>query len=246
MRYGHLAWIMLAVVAATGCMARPMNLVPPDLGIVIDSRQPVREQDIAQAFTSRPGVRPGASIAIAYLPSDRRFKYHRTISTEEQKAWDTAIRDGFFITDVVTLSSIYATTATIRDVRVLRKNAAALNCDLLLIYSLSYDYARNPNPLSVLYLTIIGCFIIPGDNVTIASMAKIAVLDVRTGYVYGVVEGSAQKQLAMPIAWFPGDVPRMFELAATEAVTKARQNIASLFERMRNEAGRIPDEELQR
>jgi len=243
MRYRYLAWIMLAGGAAAGCAARPMNLVPPDLGIIIDSRQPVTEQAIEQAFKSRPGVKPGASIAIAYLPSERRFKFHRSISAEEKNAWDTALRDGFFISDVVTLSSIYATTATIRDIRILRKSAAALNCDLLLVYSVSYDYARNPNPLSVLYLTIIGAFIIPGDNITIASMAKAAVLDVRTGYVYGVVEGTAQKQLAIPIAWFPGDIPRIFNVTANEAVAKVRQNIAPLFERMRNEAARPPEEE---
>jgi len=220
-----------------------MNLVPPDLGILLDARQPVNQQAIIDAFKSRPGVKPGASIAIAYLPGDKRFKHHRTISAEEKNAWDTALRDGFFISDVVTLSSIYASTATVRDIMVLRKSAAALNCDLLLVYSVSYDYSRNPNPLSVLYLTIIGAFIMPGDNITVASMAKAAVLDVRTGYVYGVVEGTAQKQLAIPIAWFPGDIPRIFNLAANEAIAKARQNMAPLFERMRNEAARPPEED---
>ena len=217
-----IAAILTMSALAAGCVARPMNLVPPDLGLLIDVKEPVNDKAIQDAFFSRPGVKPGANVAVAFIQSDKRFKFPITVGPEDRKAWDTALKDGFFVSDVVILSSIYAHSTGVRDVRVLRKSAATLNCDLLVVYSVSYDFARNPNVLSCLYLTIIGCFIVPGDSVMVGAIAKVAVLDVRTGYVYGVVDGACERHLAMPVGWLPADMPRIFNAASTEALTKAR------------------------
>jgi len=227
--------VAILVTALSGCEARQLNLVPPSLGSLVDT-QAVSEENIEQAFTKRPGVKPGVNLGVVYIPSENDVPVPHTISLDERREWQTLLQDDFFIKDVVFLSTLYSPTATIRDVRVLRKSAAALNCELLLIYSVSYDYGRQPNPLAFLYLTIVGMFIFPGDTITAGSMAKAAVLDVRTGYVYGVVEDKDQYTMVIPIAWLQGSLPSMFELAAARAIGKMRDALKPLIERLRNEA----------
>ena len=223
------------IIALAGCEARQLNLVPPSLGSLIDTKA-VTEQNIQEAFTQRPGVKPGVNLGVVYIPSETDVPVPHTISFDERREWQTMLQDNFFIKDVVFLSTLYSPTATIRDIRVLRKSAAALNCELLLIYSVSYDYGRQPNPLALLYVTVVGMFIFPGDTITAGSMAKAAILDVRSGYVYGVVEDKDQYTMVIPIAWLQGSLPSMFEIAATKAIGKMRVAMKPLLERLRNEA----------
>ncbi|HUS59152.1 MAG TPA: hypothetical protein VM141_10910 [Planctomycetota bacterium] len=229
-------FIIPLIAALAGCEARQLNLQPPDLGSLVDTSKPVTEQNIQDAFTQRPGIRPGANLGIVYIPSNTEVPVPHTITSDQRREWQTVLQDNFFIKDVVFLSTLYTPTVTVRDVRVLRKSAAALNCDLLLVYSVSYDYGRQPNPMAFLYLTVVGLFIFPGDTITAGSMAKGAVLDVRTGYVYGVVEDKAQYTMVIPVAWLQGSLPTMFDKAASLAVHKMREGMRPLLDRLRNEA----------
>ena len=233
-----IACVALAALVA-GCEARPINLVSPDLGLLMDVKQPISDKTILDAFTTRPAVKPGANVGVAYIPCDKRFPLMRTITPEERKAWETALKDDYFITDVVALSSVYAPSANYRDLRMLRRRAASLNCDLLVVYGVSYDFARAPNIMAFSYVTIIGCFIMPGDSIRAGAMAKVALIDVRTGYIYAIVEGTAERVAAVPVGWLYSGVPRLLESAATDAVGKARQSLIPVMERLRKDAMQI-------
>jgi hypothetical protein len=92
------------------------------------------------------------------------------------------------------------------------------------------------NPFSALYLTVVGAFVVPGDSVTIGSIAKLVLIDVREGYVYGVVEASATQSMALPMMWLPGSLPRLFETVSSQAVREARQKLTPLIDRLRDQA----------
>jgi len=233
----------LSAAALIGCEARQMSLTSPDLGSLGVPDQPISERDIVDAFDKRPPVRPNTNIGVVYVPPTQSgaMETPQAITAEDRKAWETTLRDNYFIKDVIFLSTLFSPSMNVRDVRLLRKNAATLNCDLLLIYGVSCDYSRQANPLALLYLTIIGAFIVPGDSVTTGCMAKAALMDVRSGYVYGVVEGAATRTMALPVGWIGGSLPRMYEVTAADAVRKARENIRPLLTRLRDEAAKVVD-----
>jgi hypothetical protein len=71
----------------------------------------------------------------------------------------------------------------------LRKAAAALKTDLLLVYSL--DTGFNIENTDVGPLAVISLGFLPTKNARVTATASAVMLDVRTGFVYGVAEATA-------------------------------------------------------
>lgn len=74
----------------------------------------------------------------------------------------------------------------------LRKAAATLKTDLLLIYSL--DTAFNIEHTDIGPLQVISLGLFPSENAVVTATASAIILDVRTGFVYGVAESSAKEE----------------------------------------------------
>lgn len=237
--------VKLIAVAAlagllSGCEARQMNLVSPDLGIFINDRRPVTDKDIQAVLDHRPDVKPGSSIAVVDISQkDSSGRALRIADDQENKGWREAFLDNHFVTDVVFLSC--ATSSSANNIRLLRKNAAMMKCNLLLVYGVSCDYSRRPNPLSVLYLTLIGGFFIPGDTITAGGIAKAALVDVRNGFVYGVAEASASQTIALPMAWIQSSLSRMYQNVSSQAVRQVQKKIRPLVDRLRDQVVEITD-----
>jgi hypothetical protein len=232
--------IVLPAALLCGCEARQMNLRSPDLGIAAQRRRPVTEEDIQKAFGQRPTIKPDSIIGIACIEQDTEsLAMVRALSIDESKSWQAVFQDEYLVAEIVSLSSPSAPSA--RDMRLLRKNAATLNCDLLLVYGVTCDYSRRPNPLSVLYVTVIGAFFVPGDSITAASRARAALLDVRTGHVYGTVEGTATENTVMPLVWINGSLPQIYRRCSSRALKDAREKLRPIIERLRGENVQITD-----
>jgi len=73
--------------------------------------------------------------------------------------------------------------------RPLREAAAQLHADMLLIYTLDTTFQKEDNAVP---LTVVTLGLAPTKNVRVVSTASAALLDTRSGYVYGVAEATAR------------------------------------------------------
>jgi len=123
----------------------------------------------------------------------------------------------------------------------LRVAAAKLQADVLLVYTMDTTFrvqGRGFGPLAVITLGIV-----PDRDAHVTSTASALFVDVRTGFVYGVVEATA-KQSGLTNAWGSTDtVDRKRIAAEQEAVdallTEARATWARIVEQ---QAAEVEDE----
>jgi len=229
--------VLLPALLLVGCEARQMNLVAPDLGMLAQRRGKIDEEDIRKAFDDRPNISPGSTVGVMFIPqTDPSGLAVRTLPPTESTAWKTSLVDGHYIVNVMDLSPTSAGAYGSNDLLVLRNYAANLHCDLMVVYSVACDYSRTPNPFALLYLTLIGAFFVPGDSITVGSIAKVAMVDVRRGYVYGIVEGSATQSMAIPMMLVPANLGQAYQSTAALALKDARAKLTPLLNRLRDEA----------
>lgn len=74
----------------------------------------------------------------------------------------------------------------------LRKAAATLKTDLLLIYTIDTGFNIEHTDIGPFQVISLGLF--PSENAVVTATASAVILDVRTGFVYGVAESTAKEQ----------------------------------------------------
>lgn len=84
------------------------------------------------------------------------------------------------------------------DLKVLRIAAARAHADGLLIYSTEAGFEKRVNFLGIFYPTIIGAFIMPGTRGSSLAESKAVLVDVRTGYVYRVLNTYGEASALAP------------------------------------------------
>jgi hypothetical protein len=80
----------------------------------------------------------------------------------------------------------------LESVRDLRRAAAQLRTDILLLYSVDTRFNIESTDIGPLALISLG--FIPNKKAQVTSTASAALIDVRSGFVYGVAEASATQQ----------------------------------------------------
>ncbi len=112
---------------------------------------------------------------------------------------------------------------TIKD---LRLAAAPLKTDLLFIYSIDTDFNVNNTPLGPLSLVTLG--FLPNNEAQVLATVSGALIDVRSGFIYGLAEGSAQeRQLAN--AWTTAEA---IDAARIQAESRAFSNFLTEVEKL--------------
>lgn len=103
------------------------------------------------------------------------------------------------------LPDIYLPSGHSGGLKALRIAAARAHADGLLIYSTETGYEYKPNALSVFYLTIVGVVFVPGSEGASMALSKAVLVDVKTGYIYDVMESYGEKRQVAPIALLSED-----------------------------------------
>ena len=88
----------------------------------------------------------------------------------------------------------------VENLKALRIAAARSHADALLIYTTEAGYEYQPNALCAFYPTIIGMFLAPGSRGAALAVSKAVLIDVRTGYIYQVMEAYGEKSEVAPVA----------------------------------------------
>jgi len=239
MKTRHLV-MLLPVVLLCACEApRQANLRPPVIGNLIEIRRPRTDQEISDALNTHPPVKAGGTLGVVYFPPQPAGNVEGgahpiAMSQTEENIWQT-LRDDYLFNNVINLSNLSYAVANVRDIRTLRYYAAQSGCNYLLVYGLSFDYTRQTNPLSILYLTIIGAFIVPGEAVTVQAAGSAVLLDVESGFIYGDVQGKAYRSMSMPVGWISSYLPRLYEAAAEAVVQDMRDRMTPMLERMKTQ-----------
>lgn len=111
--------------------------------------------------------------------------------------------------------------STLRD---LRAPAAALRADLLLVYSVDTTFTVGGKPLGPLSLISLG--LLPNKEAHVTATVAGALIDVRSGFVYGTTEATAREQQSATI-WSTEGV---IDSARLDAEAKAFEAFVTEFE----------------
>ena len=174
---------------------------PPDDPDRTGRIQPGEDSVIRSALDRRPAARFPASIAIARVQApgyrSHTVQGHGTGAFSVVIQRDVETKDHFktlsAMPEVRNLAPIsrLLLPSRMKSDQTLRRAAAAMRSDVLLIYTLDTRFHRvdTDKPLDVVTVGILDNF-----NVEVYTTASAVFLDTRTGYVYGVSEGSSKKR----------------------------------------------------
>ncbi len=116
----------------------------------------------------------------------------------------------------------------------LRSAAADLQADMILLYTFDTEFTTETT-IPALGVITLGLF--PNEEARVSSTASAALLDTRTGYVYGVAESSS-KTTQLANAWTTGDaVDQSRRRAESEAFTGLVAQVEAMWARVVKQYG---------
>ena len=254
-RFAAAVALTLICVVMTGCgnkhIVRPTFTGGP---LALDEAK-VREltdKDIQAILDKRPLAKFPVTLAVACVDRSYSHGYYgywwwnaderARIKEEEKQGWLEATKGIKAISDTCFVSDLLLPEITKHDghwqyaghsMKGLRAAAARLHADLLLVYSAPSDYGNETNPASLLYLTIVGCWVSPGNDISSYTLARAALVDVRTGYVYAVAEDDAEAKTITPVAYDEKVYKKLMKKTRAEAVTKLQTQIKSILPKLK-------------
>ncbi len=206
----RLMLLLLLGAAAPGCathyrMAAPRTLAASGLvqerEAVTAIERSMTDKDIARVLDAN--VRPKLPTALAVAGfSDRctNFQGLKTIAGDELAAWEAVAEDQSFIRGVHPVS-VLTTDRTDVSLHGLRAAAANMNCEMLLVYLESDDWVDNYNDAAALYWTLVGLWLVPGNEYEHRTVYQAILVDSRTGVVLGTAAGDCHKKRTRPAAY---------------------------------------------
>ncbi len=195
MRIGAVAALFaVAIVGGMGlggCYSTPLPSQAADLRGVLDMTE--TQEGMAEEFARAPAASFPATLAVLRVQAaDRWHKGPETlqvVSLRDVESEDDLARLASLpeVGDVVALNALVAgDLATEQSVRA---SAARLHADLLLLYTFGTK-SEVDTVVPVLDVVTLGLF--PSEHADAVSTASAALVDVRTGYVYGLAEATEE------------------------------------------------------
>jgi hypothetical protein len=102
----------------------------------------------------------------------------------------------------------------------LRRLAADLGMDYVLLVGGTMDYDSNGTPMSLFDLTIVGAFIIPSRETHATARANAALIDVKTGRVVASSSAEDQASSIVPAGSIGGEQVKLLEKLRDKVVAK--------------------------
>lgn len=187
--------LVLLVLALSGCA---VSYATPGGSVELAE---LTETDINEVLTREPTARFPANIAVARVQAPE-YQSHRNSSfgtgrysvvlTRDVEGEDDFERIAAFpgVAGLGPLNRILLPTKldSIKDLRIA---AAQLKADILLVYTFDTTFRVGQQHFAPLNLIALG--ILPNKKVEVTTTASAALFDVRTEYLYGLAEASAQE-----------------------------------------------------
>lgn len=206
MRYAGKGWrVFIAALTLSGC-ATGFDRGALRERLASEPLQ-VTEQDIKAALELKPQLRFPFKLGV-YLQAESRgpsYGYPSGLRpgewrwTEADKSeilsWRKPLTKEGIVSDMFLISDVASAGTDLKNVRLA---AAQHGADAVLIIRGASQVDRYVNPLSVLYLTIVGNWIVPGSNVDALMMVQGALWDVANGYLYATTDAEAETKKTGP------------------------------------------------
>jgi len=119
-----------------------------------------------------------------------------------------------------------------RTMEKIRLGAARQHLDVVLVYEVYGRSNQSGNPLSVLNLTIIGAFLLPGETIDAVGFASALLLDVRNGYPYGTARHVVDHGAITPSVGSRNERQQLMRSAMTEAAVGLVPEVETMFRRL--------------
>ena len=196
--------MMLAAMCCAGCgtsskLYAPMANVFQN-GLFEEARareleKKFTDQDIVDLLDLDVKAKLPTKLAIVKLQNhvyDQQFT-RAEITSDELSVWKgivdkhDAIKGISPVTDVV----LEGSGPTLHALRVA---AARMRCELLLVYVQADSTVDNYNDLALLYWSVVGMWLVPGNELQHRTAMHAILIDCRTGAVLGTAIGDAQKK----------------------------------------------------
>lgn len=206
----------LLTLVVSGCGSRGFDR----LKISEQLRQaPVADEDIRAALAVRPTAIPPLAVGVYFRPARPRTGSPAWRAPAPAWSWRGEDKDVLLEADI-TSSELIASmfpivdpTVDYDDVKGARLAAARHGADAVMIVTGAADVDAYSNPLSLLYLTIVGMWIVPGSHRDALFAANATLWDVATGYLYASAEAEGRGTLVRPLLFIDDD----------EAIARARR-----------------------
>ena len=210
--------LAVAAVFTSGCTS---HINSPAVARAIEAKRAAFSDPLlARAYNAQPTMRFPATIAIATQSSETR-EHIRNLSA--QGRLDT-LKSLPQLANFITLSSLLynpQTTATKPDL-VMREAAARMHSDAVLIVA-TETQATDGKIIAPLTELSLGLF--PNKRYELVCTALAALVDTRTGYVYGALEES-RSRTGLTMAWGSDDV---MHRARTRTEREALEKLIAAF-----------------
>lgn len=188
----------LATLLAAALLAGCATYTTPGAGMNIENLAKA-DTDIAELMKAEPAAIFPARIAVARVQASGYYSYNNTcygtgtycvVTTRDVESAESYERlSKLPLVASVALMNRMLLSRDLKSAKELRQAAASLKTDMLLIYSLDTTFHVQNTDVGPLGLITLG--FLPTKNAKVTSTASAALLDVRTGFVYGVAEASA-------------------------------------------------------
>lgn len=199
-------FLAIAAVFPTGCAS---HINSPAVRSALEAKRAAFSDPLlARAYHAQPTMRFPATIAVATQASETR-EHLRSLSARGRL--DT-LKSLPQLANFITLSSLLynpRTTETKPDL-VMREAAARMHADAVLIVAVETQ-ATDGKIIAPLTELSLGLF--PNKRYELVSTALAALVDTRTGYVYGALEESRARS-GLTMAWGSDDVMKRARAAA--------------------------------
>ena len=247
MRMNVLALLLIAAVTTGGCNTYKGLATPrSNLAFVSDADGADRHEKLGAAATDTEianlldvNVRPQlpARMAVVRLAASQAGYSPDLVAIDsaEMDGWSRAVAGQDKIKGVWPVSQLAHPNGPVT-LRNLRLAAARMDCELLLAYIQADSSVDNRNYASVLYWTIVGLWVSPGNSLEHKTIMQAAIIDCRTGMILGTATGDSHLKRICPYAFTDGRQALMALEAPKGALTSLQKNAATMIRSALGEA----------
>jgi rhombotail lipoprotein len=232
--------LLAAGVAVGGCeTAHPLATPVIDFarsGLVSDPKQVSRlelaltDHQIADLLDADVRAKLPTGVAVARLRSacDGFQPELETLDAREMEAWAQAVVGQDLIRGVHPISRLShgPNRPTLHS---LRTAAARMNCELLLVYLQADSSVENLNEAAVLYWTLIGLWLVPGNVYEHRTVMQAILVDCRTGMILGTATGDSHLKKSYPAAQDKIHKEKLARQGPVEALADVQKGFARLI-----------------
>jgi hypothetical protein len=185
------AALLLAALALAGCWSRGFDRARLAKRLGPPAAAP-GEEAIARALAAKPQLRYPMRLAVRFEP----YRWRDARGAEREDRWPHAevdalaarlekLRAAGIVSDVVVVSDATVTEHDAEGtVGAARLAAARHQADAVLLVRGAADIDRWVDPLGLLYLTVIGLWVVPANHADALFVVDAALWDVGNGYLY--------------------------------------------------------------